>query len=132
MKFLSSEWIRAADDDLRTIDEIIKNENLAHICAFHAQQCVEKLLKAILAEYSSEIPKIHSLIRLHELAIQYLSLDFEKDMMKTLDELYIDVRYPGMTGMMPNGKPGIEDAKEFYDFAKMIYMVVNEKLGNVG
>jgi len=38
-----------------------------------------------------------------------------------LNKLYIDSRYPGEIGLLPYGKPTIEDAKEFFDFAKMIY-----------
>jgi len=34
-----------------------------------------------------------------------------------LDELYIDSRYPGDMGLLPHGKPSLEDAQEFYDFS---------------
>lgn len=41
--------------------------------------------------------------------------------LKKLDELYIDARYPGDLGLLPNGKPSLEDASEFYEFAKMVH-----------
>ena len=30
---------------------------------------------------------------------------------------YIDSRYPGDMGLLPYGKPTLEDAKEFHEFA---------------
>jgi hypothetical protein len=30
-------------------------------------------------------------------------------------------RYPGELGLLPNGKPTLEDAREFHDFAAAIY-----------
>jgi len=43
-----------------------------------------------------------------------------------LDVLYIDARYPSEFGLLPSGKPKIEDAKEFYALAIEIY----EKIKN--
>jgi len=40
-----------------------------------------------------------------------------EDLIQLLDKLYIDARYPGDLGLLPYGKPTLEDAKEFYDFA---------------
>ncbi len=38
-----------------------------------------------------------------------------------LDELYIDSRYPNDFGLLPYGKPTLEDAKEFYEFALTVF-----------
>ena len=40
--------------------------------------------------------------------------------LQPLDSLYIDARYPGDLGLLPDGKPSREDAKSFYKFAKDI------------
>jgi len=40
---------------------------------------------------------------------------------KILDELYIDSRYPGNFGLLPNGKPTLEDADEFYTESYEVY-----------
>jgi len=37
-----------------------------------------------------------------------------------LGDLYIDSRYPGDLGLLPNGKPTLADVKEYYEFAKDI------------
>jgi len=38
-----------------------------------------------------------------------------------LASVYLDSRYPGDMGLLPNGKPTIGEAKEFYCFALYIY-----------
>ncbi|MDD5373623.1 MAG: HEPN domain-containing protein [Sulfurimonas sp.] len=50
MRAFTKEWLKAANDDLLTINEIINNNFLTHIVAFHAQQSVEKTLKALLED----------------------------------------------------------------------------------
>lgn len=120
MRAFTKEWMRAAYDDLLTIQEIIENNALTHIVAFHSQQCIEKTLKAILEEHEIDTPKIHSLVRLKKL------LPFQIDRLDTtllerLDELYIDSRYPGDMGLLPYGKPTSEDAQQFFDFAQSIF-----------
>jgi hypothetical protein len=38
-----------------------------------------------------------------------------------LDFLYIDARYPGDLGLLPDGAPLVEDARQFYDFSRTFY-----------
>ncbi|WP_156104560.1 HEPN domain-containing protein, partial [Spirochaeta lutea] len=44
----ANNWLEFARLDLETIEEIINNPRLTSMVAFHAQQCVEKSLKAII------------------------------------------------------------------------------------
>ena len=44
--------------------------------------------------------------------------------LERLDDLYIDARYPGELGLLPNGKPTVDDARKFYEFAKYIFKKV--------
>ena len=37
-----------------------------------------------------------------------------------LDQLYIDARYPGEMGLLPEGKPTISEAKVFFDLGKVV------------
>jgi HEPN domain-containing protein len=41
-----------------------------------------------------------------------------EDTLHRLDQLYIDARYPGNLGLLPDGAPCIADAREFYDFSR--------------
>jgi len=129
MKLLAHEWLKAAQDDLAVISKIINEESLSHMVAFHAQQCIEKSLKALGEERSLELPKIHKLKTLaSRVGIDLSSFENGEDQLHLLDELYIDSRYPGDFGLLPNGKPTLEDAQEFYMFAKSIYAIVQKTL----
>lgn len=120
MRNFTKEQLKAANDDLLTINEIVDNSFLTHITAFHAQQCVEKAMKAILEEYEIDYPKIRKLVKLKTLVPVELK-DIDEDMLFILDDLYIESRYPGELGLLPNGKPTLEDAKEFYQFAQQLF-----------
>lgn len=88
--------------------------------AFHAEQAIEKSLKALLEEDEIETPKIHSLTRLMNLLKREIKIT-NHDLLKILDQLYLDARYPGELGLLPYGKPTLEDANEFYRFAVELF-----------
>jgi len=116
------EWLTAANDDLLTIREIIDKSYLAHIAAFHAQQCVEKALKALLEARESTVPKIHHTLKLGKMVGEDFDItESDEEMFDTLDQLYIESRYPGDTGLLPYGKPTEEDAEAFYRFAETFF-----------
>ncbi len=66
MKKITEDWIKSAESDLLLIEEIITNQILTHIAAFHAQQAIEKGFKAIIEEYDLGFIKTHSLETLFE------------------------------------------------------------------
>lgn len=120
MKMISKEWLKASNDDILIIEQIISIEHLTHMVAFHSQQAIEKSLKALIEEYEIDIPKIHKLVKLKKILSDKLTIEND-ELLETLDELYIDSRYPGDMGLLPNGKPTLEEAKEFYEFALSIF-----------
>ncbi len=77
-------------------------------------------MKAILEENEKYIPKVHKLLTLYNLVSLDLN-DLDEDILSSLDRLYIESRYPGDMGLLPNGKPSIEDSIVFYNFAKNVY-----------
>lgn len=50
MKPITKEWLGRASDDLDAIEQLLKKEHLTNVVAFHAQQAVEKTLKAVIEE----------------------------------------------------------------------------------
>ena len=63
------QWIGKAEDDWRLSHRLVADpEPYAEATAFHAQQAVEKYLKAFLTWYQVEFPKTHDIKRLLELA----------------------------------------------------------------
>lgn len=120
MRPITKEWLKASYDDIRVIEKIYQDEILSHMVAFHAQQSIEKSFKAILEEHEIEFPKVHKLRKLQTmLPVSFESID--DTLIKILDELYIESRYPGDIGLLPHGKPTLEDAKEFYNFALHVF-----------
>ena len=115
------EWLKSAESDLRTMERILNDEALTHVVAFHAQQCVEKSLKALLEFLDRPVPKDHSTIRLYGLVAELLGMALDRDMLTDLDDLYINARYPGELGLLPHGRPSPEDARQFYEFAANVY-----------
>jgi len=68
MKPITSEWIAKAEGDFATLERECQVDDLANydgIC-FHAQQCVEKYVKARLCEAGVEFAKTHDLVALLE------------------------------------------------------------------
>ncbi|HEX9668755.1 MAG TPA: HEPN domain-containing protein, partial [Thermoanaerobaculia bacterium] len=63
MHEVAREWILKAENDLKTAVHVLK---LGEHCptdsvCFHAQQCVEKYVKAVLILAGTDFPKTHDL-----------------------------------------------------------------------
>jgi HEPN domain-containing protein len=50
-----------------------------------------------------------------------VNLEVDLNLIKRLDEVYISARYPSDLGLLPAGKPSIQDARELYDFVNEFY-----------
>jgi len=128
MKLITEEWFDKAREDLDVALEIISKEHLTNMVAFHSQQAVEKTLKGIIEEFEIGFVKIHNLERLLGMVRKKISLDVDLNVIKRLDEVYISTRYPSDLGLLPSGRPSIQDAKELYDFADALYRKVKKLL----
>jgi HEPN domain-containing protein len=128
MKKASGQWLESAEMDLGSIDQIIQREDLTPVAAFHSQQCVEKCFKAVLEEYTQKVPREHSTLKLYGLVRELISLEVDREILTDLDDLYIESRYPGEFGLLPNGKPTREDAQRFYQFAQSLCRQVKQML----
>ena len=113
------EWLKAANDDLDSISYIINVEHLTNIIAFHSQQAIEKSFKALIEYKKIAFIKTHNLEKLYK-SVENI-IDVEYELLEFVNELYIDSRYPGDLGLLPYGKPSLEDAKIFYNFALEIF-----------
>jgi len=127
MKKQAKGWLGSASDDLLVIEEIINNDYLTHMVAFHSQQAIEKAFKAILEEQESLVPKTHDLIPLHRQIKQYIDVDIDIDLLQQINSLYIDARYPSDLGLLPDGRPSTEISEKMYLLAKAIVERVKQK-----
>jgi len=132
MKLITEEWLSRAKDDLDVAKEIIELEHLTNMVAFHAQQAMEKILKAVVEEFEISFVRTHNLEMLVGTIESEVDLDLDMDFIKRLDEVYISARYPSDLGLLPSGKPSIQDAKELYEFAENIHGEVKRLLKELG
>jgi len=119
------EWLSKANADLLASRHLLKEESkLAFVSAFHAQQAVEKALKALLVWHQIEFPKTHDIRRLLDLLTSpEPELSKELDEASSLTDYAIEHRYPAD---IP--EPTVSQAKEAIELAER---VVNEVLSRL-
>ena len=120
MKKITNDWLLSAESDLLLIQEIAAIENLTHLSAFHSQQSIEKSFKALIEEFDMGFIKTHSLEMLYNLVKDKIAVPVDTELLIILDQLYIDSRYPGEMGLLPNGKPSVTESKRFFLLAQSI------------
>src|SRR5205809_1367001 len=91
------EWLHKADNDLLTAAHAL---TLGVDCptdtvCFHAQQCVEKYIKALLVFRATPIPKTHNIRVLRALLPPKLRPKLESKVQDQLTRYATDLRYPG-------------------------------------
>jgi HEPN domain-containing protein len=100
MKPLTQEWVNKAEGDFATASREIrarKAPNYDAVC-FHAQQCVEKYLKARLQEEGIAFKKTHDLGALLDLLVPIEpSLNIFCGSLDSLTDAAVEVRYPGFS-----------------------------------
>ena len=98
MKPLTREWIGKAEGDLATVRREVqarKAPNYDAAC-FHAQQCIEKYLKARLQEAEISFGRTHNLSALLNLLLPVeSSWESLRPHLRTLTAFAVGVRYPG-------------------------------------
>jgi HEPN domain-containing protein len=109
MKKGTKVWLDFADRDLQAARLLVDREYVSNVVLFHAQQCVEKCLKALLEENGVLVPHIHSVVKLNSLVMEEagISLNLDEDELDLVDAVYIDTRYPSGLGLLPFGFPSL-------------------------
>ena len=129
MKQTTKDWLSLAEDDLLAAKALSHEYRLTNLVAFHCQQCIEKCFKALIEEQDKLSMKSHDLLRLQLIANIPLS-DSEKILLSMINEVYIDSRYPGDLGLLPQGKPTISEIEAFIQFCENFYNRLNIQLGH--
>lgn len=120
MNVLTERWLGFARQDL-TGAQVMLREGLFNLTCFHAQQCVEKSLKGLLAYRDQASPRIHALTELLTFFTdpELLSL---RSKLTRLDDYYIPTRYPdALPGMLSDGLPGRAEAEEALALAQAVF-----------
>src|SRR5262245_54171243 len=114
MKASTREWVAKAEVDFSaaTILARPRKKPLWSAVCFHAQQCVEKYLKARLNEASSTVQKTHDLEHLlnQVVSIEPLWSAFRPEL-KRLTDAAISPRYPGNPFRKPEAQRALKTCK---------------------
>lgn len=116
-----TDWLFFADSDLALAQAALE-KSIYHLACFHAQQAVEKFLKACLVKQQARVRKTHSLVELYELVVPFTpDLRDSRSMLEKLDQYYVPTRYPdALPGSLPEGLPNEDDAKRAIEDAEAL------------
>jgi len=114
MKPETQEWIEKAEGDLKVARrEAQTTDPVYDAVCFHAQQCAEKYLKALLEEHVVTFPRIHDLVVLLDLGGGLIpELDPLKPRLAHLSVFGIASRYPGVRADRQAAEEAITTAEE--------------------
>jgi HEPN domain-containing protein len=114
MKKITGEWIIKAEKDyLVAVRELKAEPPATEAVCFHAQQCIEKYMKAILQENEAEFEKIHDLDVLLRQCMNFMpALENHRDELVKLSTYAVDVRYPGLDVTEEEAKECVEIMEE--------------------
>ena len=100
-------WVARAEEDYDVARTSLQRKKpYTHTACFHAQQCAEKYLKAMLIARGHAFSKVHDLLVLNDECNQAgIFMSVSEDLLSSLSYYAIRVRYPG-------DDPTIEEAKE--------------------
>jgi HEPN domain-containing protein len=92
------EWVAKAEGDYATAERELHptgTPNLDAVC-FHAEQCIEKLMKALLIDRGVTPPRSHDLVALDRLlAPACPEWAWPVEELRLLTRAAVDFRYPG-------------------------------------
>jgi len=123
MKPLTHEWIEKAEEDYRVAKREHQTRPAAYsaVC-FHAQQCVEKYLKALLQEHELVFQRTHDLEALMKLGLPFIpALATHQESLQWLTAFAVEVRYPGM-------KASKKDAERCVQIATALRTLIRRQL----
>ena len=90
-------WVNKAEHDLLNIENNLVAKKIPwDTVGFHAQQCGEKYLKALLVFRRIDFPKIHDLTELYALLPHELRPPIDPRLLDQLNPYAIEGRYPGV------------------------------------
>ena len=124
---LTKEWIIKGDRDYSTMLRelrVTEDPNYDAVC-FHAQQCIEKLLKGFLQEEVIYFPKIHDLEELLQYTLEVRpEWSALKDDCSVLTNFATSPRYPGEN-------PTLEEATEAVNACKRVRTILRQAFRDI-
>lgn len=124
MKAETREWVAKAEGDFNDVLRGIrarKNPNHDGVC-FHAEQCIEKYLKARLVEAGIAFTKTHDLSKILDLTLPLEPLwETWRSDLDLLTSFAVEYRYPGESATK-------SDARRAYEICRRLRTGIRESL----
>jgi HEPN domain-containing protein len=119
-----AEWVEKAEHDLKTASHLLRlgRECPTDIVCFHAQQCVEKYLKAILVLEQIPFPKTHDLEQVSALLPSGCTSGLDIDQQHLLTRYATAARYPGWRDIP------LAEARQAVALARRVQRAVRKRL----
>lgn len=113
-------WVDKAEEDFELARVALRRKiPLTTGACFHAQQCAEKYMKALLVFKGADFPKTHDLLMLNNLCANVgIFLEVDSKLLNTLSDYAVRMRYPGAVPTTEDAKEALEIAKSVRSFAK--------------
>ncbi len=115
-------WVDRAEEDYALARSALRRKRpLTYGVCFHAQQCAEKYLKALLVARGCEFSKVHDLLVLVEECAQAgILLPMPEDPLSILSSYAVRVRYPGDSPTPDEAREALKTARMVRRFAKSL------------
>jgi HEPN domain-containing protein len=130
------EWVRKAEDDLTVAAHVMKLGATcpAEAICFHAQQCVEKYLKAVLVWHETEFPKTHDIAALISLMPFGVTVDIPVPDQRRLTGYAAVLRYPseGPPIQLPEARRALAIARRVRTQARKLLPKAPLRRGSMG
>lgn len=126
MKDMVEEWVKEAREELDMAAHLLQGEYFKGAC-YHAQQSVEKAMKASLFKKGWDLEKTHSAARLVAIGKDLrVKFPLSEDDILFVDSIYRG-RYPAEAGLLPLGTPTRDEAEKAVNLAKKLLKRVAKK-----
>jgi HEPN domain-containing protein len=122
---LAKAWLQKAQNDLVTASQtLLLPDGPTDTVCFHAQQAVEKALKAALVGQNVAFPKIYDSLKLLDMVLPFApELEMYRERLAELSGYAIEVRYP--SDMV---EPTREEALQAFKFAEEVVRKISGHL----
>jgi HEPN domain-containing protein len=114
-------WVERAEEDYQAaVSSLRRKKPLTYIACFHAQQCAEKYMKALLVSRGAAFSKVHDLLLLNDQCTRAgVLLSVDAKLLNTLSDHAVKVRYPGDDPTPDEAREAVEIAKTVRRFARV-------------
>jgi len=115
MNELVIEWVNKAEGDYHSTLREYRARKFPNYDAtgFHAQQCAEKYLKAILQLKNKRFNKVHDLLALQKLCLPVApELELHKELLSYLNQFSVAFRYPGELATRDQAREAVQAIKK--------------------